>query len=66
MFIQGVDTCKGDGGSPLVCKLPNGPWFQSGIVSWGIGCAEDKVPAVYANVAEAACWIDREVRIGFK
>ena len=65
MSMQGVDTCKGDGGAPLVCKLPSGPWFQSGIVSWGIGCGEDNVPAVYANVAEAACWIDREVRISF-
>ena len=26
-----VDTCRGDGGSPLVCKQASGPWFQSGI-----------------------------------
>ena len=26
--IGGVDTCKGDGGSPLVCKTRNGPWYQ--------------------------------------
>ena len=23
-----IDTCKGDGGSPLTCRQPKGPWFQ--------------------------------------
>lgn len=42
----GKDTCKGDGGSPLVCKIPNtsNSYYQSGIVSWGIGCSERNVP----------------------
>ena len=34
---------------------------QRGIVSWGIGCGEEGVPAVYANVAHVVCWIDDEV-----
>lgn len=59
--IQGVDTCKGDGGAPLVCQQTQGSWYQAGIVSFGIGCAEKDVPAVYADVAHAACWIDQEV-----
>eukprot|EP00091_Calanus_sinicus_P014287 TRINITY_DN3174_c0_g1_i1.p1 TRINITY_DN3174_c0_g1~~TRINITY_DN3174_c0_g1_i1.p1 ORF type:complete len:172 (+),score=41.18 TRINITY_DN3174_c0_g1_i1:307-822(+) len=59
---KGIDTCKGDGGSPLTCKQPQGPWFQAGIVSWGIGCGENNTPAVYANVAQASCWIDNAVR----
>jgi len=59
--VSGVDTCKGDGGSPLVCKTGNSPWYQAGIVSWGIGCGEKNVPAVYASVATASCWIDNEV-----
>ena len=64
--VQGVDTCKGDGGSPLVCKQRAGPWYQAGIVSWGIGCGEKDVPAVYASVATASCWIDREVSIFYQ
>ena len=61
---KGVDTCEGDGGSPLVC--PVGPasqnrYAQSGIVAWGIGCNEAR-PAVYANVALARNWIDTQMR----
>lgn len=42
----GRDTCKGDGGSPMVCKIPNtrNSYYQSGIVSWGIGCSETNIP----------------------
>ena len=61
--IRGVDTCKGDGGSPLTCRMRgSNKWVQAGIVSWGIGCGEEGVPAVYANVAHAVCWIDDEVK----
>lgn len=60
--VQGVDTCKGDGGSPLTCRIKNSDrWVQAGIVSWGIGCGEKGVPAVYADVSRASCWIDYEV-----
>lgn len=33
----GLDTCKGDGGSPLVCEIDgiSGQYYQAGIVSWG-------------------------------
>ncbi|XP_071543203.1 phenoloxidase-activating factor 2-like [Panulirus ornatus] len=62
----GADTCQGDGGSPLVCKLPNNDYIQAGIVAWGIGCGEDGVPGVYANVPYAVGWIktkaDEELR----
>jgi len=56
----GKDTCKGDGGSPLVCPDPFDPqhFDQVGIVAWGIGCGEQGLPGVYADVAKAACWID--------
>lgn len=36
----GKDTCKGDGGSPLVCPISgkHQQYYQAGIVAWGIGC----------------------------
>lgn len=37
---NGLDTCKGDGGSPLMC-LKSGRYYQVGIVSWGIGCGNE-------------------------
>jgi len=57
---SGKDTCKGDGGSPLVCPSKYSPdsYVQAGIVAWGIGCGEQGVPGVYADVAQSVCWID--------
>lgn len=65
---EGVDTCQGDGGAPLVC--PVGPvqenrYVQSGIVAWGIGCKQ-QIPAVYGNVAAFRSWIDSQMNgLGF-
>ena len=59
----GKDTCKGDGGSPLVCPSKTDPtrYQQAGIVAWGIGCGEDGTPGVYANVAHVRDWIDEQM-----
>ncbi|XP_071559990.1 phenoloxidase-activating factor 2 isoform X1 [Temnothorax nylanderi] len=59
----GKDTCKGDGGSPLVCPLQNDPtrYVQAGIVAWGLGCGENGTPGVYANIAHARRWIDEQM-----
>jgi hypothetical protein len=58
--IAGKDTCKGDGGSPLVCQSKGDPfsYVQAGVVAWGIGCGEDATPGVYGSVSKAVCWID--------
>lgn len=58
------DTCKGDGGSPLVCPASGKPgsYYQSGIVAWGIGCGEEGTPGAYANVALFRNWIDQQVQ----
>merc|ERR1711937_179268 len=58
--INGKDTCKGDGGSPLVCPSKYDPntYVQAGIVAWGIGCGEQGTPGVYASVSKSLCWID--------
>lgn len=59
----GKDTCRGDGGSPLVCPSPQNPkrYYQAGIVSWGIGCGETGIPGVYADVAKFRNWIDLQM-----
>lgn len=38
--IEGVDTCTGDGGAPLVCPIGrpgDNRYAQNGIVAWGNG-----------------------------
>merc|ERR1712066_75979 len=61
--VNGKDTRKGDGGSPLVCPSQQDPntYIQAGIVAWGIGCGEDNTPGVYADVSQASCWIDSAI-----
>ena len=54
---KGSDTCKGDGGSPHVCKTSKNRWVQVGAVAWEVGCGEE-VPSVYSSVPAAMCWID--------
>jgi len=65
--VNGKDTCKGDGGSPLVCpsKLDPDTYIQAGIVAWGVGCGEDGTPGVYADVSQATCWIDQAITCHF-
>ncbi|XP_030560971.1 phenoloxidase-activating factor 2 isoform X1 [Drosophila novamexicana] len=61
--IEGKDTCKGDGGSPLFCSIAGETnRFQLvGIVSWGIECAKKGIPAAYANVPYFRSWIDEKM-----
>jgi len=60
---QGKDTCKGDGGSPLVCPIQGHTdrYQQAGIVAWGIGCGDTDTPGVYVNVALFRDWIDEQM-----
>uniref|UniRef100_A0A2M4DPA9 Phenoloxidase-activating factor 2 n=1 Tax=Anopheles darlingi TaxID=43151 RepID=A0A2M4DPA9_ANODA len=61
--VPGKAACKGDGGSPLVCPIPNKQhqYYQTGVVAWGIGCGENGIPGVYANVAKFRKWIDQHM-----
>ncbi|XP_064117233.1 LOW QUALITY PROTEIN: serine protease filzig-like [Macrobrachium nipponense] len=53
---DGKDTCKGDGGGPLVCSSTGGMQL-AGLVSWGIGCGSPGVPGVYVKVSNYVDWI---------
>lgn len=57
------DTCKGDGGSPLICPVigQTERYHQIGIVSWGLTCGIANTPGVYVNVILFSEWIDNEM-----
>ncbi|XP_028145421.2 phenoloxidase-activating factor 2 [Diabrotica virgifera virgifera] len=60
---KGKDSCNGDGGSPLVCAFDDDKdrYYHAGIVAWGIGCGEKKIPGVYTDLAVFRNWIDGEM-----
>ncbi|XP_054611716.1 uncharacterized protein LOC129169362 isoform X2 [Dunckerocampus dactyliophorus] len=56
----GKDSCQGDSGGPIVSKQ-NSIWIQSGIFSFGFGCARPNLPGVYARVSRYQSWINSHI-----
>lgn len=54
-----VDSCKGSGGSPLVCQR-DGAYILAGIMSWGVSCGKGD-PVVFASVAYQSSWVRRVI-----
>lgn len=53
----GRDACQGDSGGPLLSSST----VQVGIVSFGDGCGQPGVPAVYTRVSAFDNWIQRTI-----
>uniref|UniRef100_A0A7N6AI96 Peptidase S1 domain-containing protein n=1 Tax=Anabas testudineus TaxID=64144 RepID=A0A7N6AI96_ANATE len=56
----GKDFCQGDSGGPMVSKQGS-RWIQSGIVSFGEGCALPNFPGVYTRVSQYQSWINSTI-----
>uniref|UniRef100_A0A8D8RFZ0 Serine protease 42 n=1 Tax=Cacopsylla melanoneura TaxID=428564 RepID=A0A8D8RFZ0_9HEMI len=54
-----INSCKGDGGGPLICPLRNDStiFVQVGISAWSVRCEPD-MPGLYTNVEYYRDWID--------
>uniref|UniRef100_A0A3Q1K594 Peptidase S1 domain-containing protein n=1 Tax=Anabas testudineus TaxID=64144 RepID=A0A3Q1K594_ANATE len=50
VLAGGKGSCQGDSGGPMVSKQGS-VWIQSGIVSFGLGCARPNLPGVYTRVS---------------
>jgi secreted trypsin-like serine protease len=60
----GKDSCSGDSGGPLATQAGDGSWRQTGVVSFGLGCAEPTSPGVYSRLTSAADWISQTRKYG--
>ncbi|KAF2363720.1 Serine proteases trypsin domain [Trinorchestia longiramus] len=56
---DGKDACQGDSGGPFMQEVFPGSYVQTGIVSFGRGCAEKEYPGVYTRVPYYIPWIQK-------
>ncbi|XP_020310940.2 serine protease 27 [Oncorhynchus kisutch] len=60
LLSGGKDSCQGDSGGPMVSKQGL-VWIQSGVVSFGQGCAVANFPGVYTRVSQYQTWINSQI-----
>eukprot|EP00873_Tetraselmis_striata_P007482 jgi/Tetstr1/427746/TSEL_017868.t1 len=60
---EGADACAGDSGGPLLVRgqHDSADDIQVGIVSFGVGCADERYPGVYTDVATMRPWIEERL-----
>ncbi|XP_076325694.1 phenoloxidase-activating factor 2-like isoform X2 [Tachypleus tridentatus] len=51
------DSCKGDGGGPLMCQRGDGSYGLAGLVGWGVECGKPGLPGIYIRVQMYLSWI---------
>lgn len=51
---------QGDSGGPMVTQQGS-VWIQSGVVSFGFGCARPNLPGVYSRVSRYQSWINSHI-----
>ncbi|MER5973053.1 serine protease [Streptomyces sp. NPDC002055] len=55
--VEGKDSCQGDSGGPIFRTVPGREEpIQTGIVSYGDGCAAQGAPGVYTSLSSAKLW----------
>ncbi|MCF6338625.1 MAG: trypsin-like serine protease [Gammaproteobacteria bacterium] len=55
----GKDTCQGDSGGPILYfNTSNDTYYQTGVTSFGAGCAVANKPGVYTRTANYIDWIN--------
>ncbi|XP_059181146.1 transmembrane protease serine 9-like [Centropristis striata] len=60
VLAGGKDSCQGDSGGPMV-NQQGSVWVQSGVVSFGFGCARPNLPGVYSRVSRYQSWINSHI-----
>ncbi|XP_041830805.1 testisin-like [Melanotaenia boesemani] len=60
VLAGGKGPCWGDSGGLMMSKQGS-VWVQSGIVSFGRGCAQPNLPGVYARVSRYQSWISSHI-----
>lgn len=62
LAVGGIDSCQGDSGGPLVMKVGE-QMTLVGVVSWGEGCAQAKLPGVYTRISHVSSWIAEQIAL---